>query len=86
LEIGKPISQDIFKPETVARIFTSILHLWGTIEISKKHALRFISQSESEKKYLKTDIARFQLTIYAKAYKENISVTEIKEIISRYGL
>jgi mRNA-degrading endonuclease RelE of RelBE toxin-antitoxin system len=28
----------------------------------------------------------YLLTIYAKAYKENISVAEIKEIISRYGL
>jgi hypothetical protein len=28
----------------------------------------------------------YLLTIYAKAYKENISVAEIKEIISRYEL
>ena len=28
----------------------------------------------------------YLLTIYAKAYRENISVAEIKEIISKYGL
>jgi signal transduction histidine kinase len=63
LEIGKPISRDSFQPETVAGIVTSTINLWGTIELSKGHALRFISQSESEKKYLKTDIARFQQVI-----------------------
>jgi mRNA-degrading endonuclease RelE of RelBE toxin-antitoxin system len=28
----------------------------------------------------------YLLTIYAKAYRENISIAELKEIISKYGL
>jgi mRNA-degrading endonuclease RelE of RelBE toxin-antitoxin system len=36
--------------------------------------------------FLEKENTIYLLTIYAKAYKENISVTEIKEIISRYGL
>ena len=63
LEIGKPISQDSFQPETVAGIFTSTIDLWGIIDLSKRHVLRFISHPESEKLYVKTDIARLQQVI-----------------------
>jgi len=63
LEIGKPISQDSFQPETVARIVTSTIDLWGMIDLLKRHALRFISHPESEKLFVKTDIARFQQVV-----------------------
>lgn len=36
--------------------------------------------------YLKEEGIIYLLTIYAKAYNENISITEIREIISKYGL
>jgi len=63
LEIGKPISQDSFQPETVAGIVTSTIDLWGMLDLSKKYALRYISHPESEKLYVKTEIARLQQVV-----------------------
>ncbi len=36
--------------------------------------------------FLEQENTIYLLTMYAKAYKENISVAEIKDIISKYGL
>lgn len=36
--------------------------------------------------YLQEGNIIYLLTIYAKAYKENISIAEIKELLSKYGL
>jgi len=63
LEIGKPISHDSFQPETVAGIVTSTIDLWGMLDLSKKYALRYISHPESEKLYVKTEIARLQQVV-----------------------
>ena len=63
LEIGKPISHDSFQPETVARIVTSTIDFWGMLDLSKKYSLRYISHPESEKLYVKTEIARLQQVV-----------------------
>jgi PAS domain S-box-containing protein len=81
LEIGKPIYQDSFQPETVAGIFTSTINLWGIIDISKRHTLRFISHPESEKLFVKTDIARLQQVVLNLLQNASQNSSEGSEIV-----